>query len=77
MLEFASSKGSAYIFGQCERCEYLSINQIRLGALSTQMLIRQNKQLILFLVYCMIILKCDVCYVTVYTLCQLYIFACA
>ena len=31
------------------------------------MLIQQNKQLILFLVYRMIILKCDVCYVTMYS----------
>ena len=34
------------------------------------MLIQQNKQLILFLAYRMIILKWDVCYVTVYTPCQ-------
>ena len=53
---------------QRERCGYLGINQIGLGARSTQMLIHQNKQLILFLAYRMIILKCDVlCYVTIYT----------
>ena len=61
---------------QRERCEYLGINQIivniklDLGALSTQMLIQPSKHLILFSAYRMIILKCDVCYVTVYTPCQ-------
>ena len=44
--------------------------KLDLGALSRQMLMQQNKQLILFLAYRMIILRYDVCYVTVYTPCQ-------